>query len=387
MLKRLAFPLLIILVGVAVWWANRPAPSASTTTQLQVAAASANAGFARAFDPVPLTFPRDHGPHYDFQTEWWYYTGNLVDEAGQRYGFQLTFFRRGLTPGLPANRDSALATNQIYFAHFAISDVANQQHRGVERFSRGAAGLAGGQSSDTGFSVWLEDWRVDSLTPDGLTQRLRAREGDMALDVVVRATKPAVLHGDNGLSPKSAEPGNASYYVSYTRMATEGTLTVNGRTLTVTGNTWFDQEWSTSALGAGAVGWDWFALQLSDGSELKYFQIRREDGSLEPVSSGTLIHPDGTWERLALSDTQLQSRQTWTSPRTGATYPVAWSLSIPRLALTLDVRAQFPAQEMPLTFHYWEGTVAATGERNGQPLTGLGYLEMTGYSGSMQGVF
>lgn len=387
MLKRFLLPVLLIVAGVGVWWVNRPAPALSVTAQLRVPLANNTAGFARATAPQTLAFPSDHGPHYDYQTEWWYYTGNLTDEAGQRYGFQLTFFRRGLTPGAPAARASAFATNQIYFAHFAISDVTNQQHRGVERFSRGAAGLAGGRATETGFSVWLEDWRVDSLTPDGLTHRLRAREGDMALDLTVRATKPAVLHGEGGLSPKSAEPGNASYYVSYTRMAATGTLTLNGRAVQVTGSAWFDQEWSTSALGAGAVGWDWFALQLSDGSELKYFQIRREDGSLETASSGTLIHPDGSWERLTLAEVQLQPRDTWVSPRTGAAYPVAWTLRIPRLQLTLEVRAQFPAQEMPLAFHYWEGAVAVTGDRNGQPLTGLGYLEMTGYSGSMQGVF
>lgn len=383
MWKRLLTLTLVAALAVGgFWYATRP-PQVPARPPLTGPAADIT-GFARAVAPQDFAFPRDHGPHFDYQTEWWYYTGNLAAASGERFGYQLTFFRRGLTPGAPSAA-GGLFTNQIYFAHFALTDVAGGRHRGVERFSRGAGGLAGATGEP--FSVWLEDWRADALNADGSAMRLTARDGDLALELDLRAVKPIVAHGDRGLSPKSDQPGNASYYLSYTRMATEGRVTAGGRTLAVTGESWFDHEWSTSALGPNGLGWDWFSLQLSDGRELMFFQIRRDDGGIEAVSGGTLIEPDGSTVRLPAEAVQITVRGTWTSPATGGEYPARWTIRIPSEGIELDVEPWLPAQEMTLTFAYWEGAVRVSGVSGGAAVTGAGYVEMTGYVGSMQGVF
>ncbi len=376
--------LFAIAVGAVAgfWWWTRPQERGAQPPLLATSAPPT--GFARALAPRDFTFPADHGPHVDFQTEWWYYTGNVAAANGDRYGYQLTIFRRGLTPGEP--KAAGLLTNQVYFAHFAITDVAHADHRAVERFSRGAAGLAGAQGQPS-YAVWLEDWRVEALNADGSAVRLRAADKGMALDLELRSAKPPALQGNRGLSPKSDAPGNASYYVSFTRLGTTGTLTLEGQAIAVTGDSWFDHEWSTSALGPNGRGWDWFSLQLSDGRELMLFQIRNTDGSIDPVSSGTLIDVDGGTTFLPAADLNLEPLETWRSPESGAEYPTAWRVRIPSLDLDLTVRGQIPAQEMPLAFAYWEGTVAVTGTSRGQSVSGFGYLEMTGYSGSMQGVF
>jgi len=341
------------------------------------------AGFARAVERREYRLPLDHGPHFGYQTEWWYYTGHL--RAGERrYGFQLTFFRRGLSPGAPPD-DGGLATNQIYFAHLAITDVAAGTHLFAERWGRGAGGLAGAETSP--FSVWLEDWRVEATSDDGGAVRLVARDGSLLLDLELETRKPLARHGDRGLSPKSDEPGNASHYVGYTRLGARGQLAVDGRARPVSGEAWFDHEWSTSALGARAVGWDWFSLQLDDETELLYFQIRREDGSIEPVSSGTLVDRDGRTRRVSATAVSLTVLHRWTSPETGATYPALWRLRVPEEGLDLLVEPWIPNQEMRTSFVYWEGAVRVSGTRGGQPLRGQGYVELTGYERTMQGVF
>ena len=240
--------------------------------------------------------------------------------------------------------------------------------------------------------------------------RLVARDAasGLSLDLELRATKPLVAHGDRGLSPKSDEPGNASYYVGYTRMSARGrigTADVAGgsparREVEVSGEAWFDHEWSTSALGAGAVGWDWFSLQLDDGRELMYFQIRREDGAIEPVSGGTLVEPDGRTRRLTRDDVRIEVLRRWTSPETGATYPSRWRMvgpsrgprphrsspgSRPRRCgrRSSTGRERSGSRRPPLRAQ----TPAAEADRLGLELAGQGYVELTGYAASMQGVF
>ena len=180
--------------------------------------------------------------------------------------------------------------------HFALTDVADNRHYHFERFSRGALGLAGAQA--TPFRVWLEDWALTGAEADLFPLRLRAREGDIALDLTLDAGKPVVLQGDRGLSQKSAEAGNASYYYSHTRMPTQGTVSIGGRNFTVSGASWLDREWSTSALGPDQSGWDWFALQLDDGRELMFYRLRRKDGGMDSFSTGTLVEADGQTRRL-----------------------------------------------------------------------------------------
>ncbi|MGQ0602493.1 MAG: lipocalin-like domain-containing protein [Anaerolineales bacterium] len=383
MLKRLLTSTAIAALAVIGFWAfTQPQPQPALPP-LTNNAGSDTRGFARALTPIEFEFPRDHGPHFDYQTEWWYYTGNLQAETGEHFGYQLTFFRRGLTPEMPVD-DAGFLTNQIYFAHFGLTDVVGGVHRGVERFSRGAAGLAGAGSEP--FRAWLEDWRVDSLNTDGSHVRLVAQEDNRALDLTLRAVKPIVAHGDRGLSAKSEQPGNASYYLSFTRMQTEGTITVRGQTFTVTGESWFDHEWSTSVLGPNAVGWDWFSLQLSDGREVMLYFLRLKDGGLEPVSGGTLVLPDGATQSLGVNEVTVRAQREWLSPVSGARYPIDWQVSVPSAQLELRVEPWLDAQEMQLNFEYWEGAVKVSGTSNGAPVTGNGYVELTGYRDSMQGV-
>jgi predicted secreted hydrolase len=355
-----------------------------TKARLELGPGLDTAAFARATALQEYRLPDDHGPHLEYQTEWWYYTGNLAASDGRRFGFQLTFFRRGLAPGAPPD-GPGLATRQIYFAHLAITDVAAGAHLFAERWSRGAGELAGARG--TPFAVWLEGWRVESTRSDGRAVRLVARDGPILLDLELESRKPLVRHGDRGLSPKSGEPGNASHYIGYTRLSARGRLAVDGAAVPVSGSAWFDHEWSTSALGAGAVGWDWFSLQLEDDRELMYFQIRREDGGIEPVSGGTLVDDTGGTRRLPAAAISLAVLDRWTSPETGTTYPSRWRLRVPGEGLELVVEPWIPAQEMRTSFVYWEGAVRVSGTRAGRPLRGHGYVELTGYARSMQGVF
>ncbi len=377
-------------------------------------------GFARAEGPREIVFPADRGPHNDYQTEWWYYTGNLTAETGEHFGFQLTFFRRALIPpDQRSARASAWGTDQVYMAHFALTDVSGGRHYSFERLARGAAGVAGAQADP--YRVWLEDWEVAEVmrgavagrgmagrglksTADtaksaeadwgyGTPARLRAAAVDskldlnLSLDLSLSDLKPPVLQGDRGYSRKGPEPGNASYYVSRTRIATTGTVTVGGKVYAVSGLSWMDQEWSTSALGADQVGWDWFSIQLDDDTELMAFQLRRADGSVDAFSSGTLIAADGSTRTLGPDAFTITSTATWRSPRTGGVYPAGWVLTVPAADLRLEITPWLADQEMQVSYTYWEGAVRVTGTSAGRPVTGNGYVELTGYAGSMQGEF
>jgi predicted secreted hydrolase len=336
--------------------------------------------FERALAPRQFTFPADHGPHDSYQTEWWYYTGNLQDSAGDRFGFQLTFFRRALGRR-PAG--AVEASVNLYFAHFALTDIAAREHIHFERFAREDLGLAGGSGDP--FHVWLEDWSVAAMDPAGGRVRLKAQQGEYALELELQALKPVVAHGQAGWSPKGEDPGRASYYLSFTRMAARGELLLNGRPAAVSGQAWFDHEWSTSALPPQAIGWDWFSLQMSDGRELMLFRIRREDGSVEPASAGTIIEVDGRAAAIDWTEIELDVLDSWTSPTTGAVYPASWRLVVPSAGVDLFIEPWVADQEMRLSFVYWEGAVRASGESAGQPVDGVGYVELTGYAASMQG--
>jgi predicted secreted hydrolase len=331
-------------------------------------------GYARAFAPREFRFPADHGPHPEFRTEWWYYTGNLATAAGRRFGFQLTFFRSALAPGMPA-RSSAWATRQAWLAHFTVSDVQGGKFHSFERWSRGAVGLAGAQADP--FRVWVKDWTAEGKPP---AMHLTASAEDIGIDLVLQPGKPPVLQGERGLSRKSSEPGNASYYYSLTRMPAVGTVRLGGERFPVTGAAWMDREWSTSSLGADEVGWDWFALQLADGSDLMLYRLRRKDGRADPASSGTVIGPRGETRPLSLAGFQLESSGEWRSPRSGARYPARWWVRVPSEGLDLEVRPLLADQELDVSFRYWEGAVAVEGTRRGKPVQGQGYVELTGYS-------
>jgi predicted secreted hydrolase len=315
----------------------------------------------------------------------------VVADGGQRFGYQLTFFRRALVPPpLRTERESQWAADQVYMAHFALTDVAGRDYQAFERFSRGAVGLAGAQA--TPYRVWLEDWQVEEVEP-GVT-RMRAQvgspdaaefQGTLALDLWLTDRKGPILQGDRGFSPKGPQPGNASYYYSLTRLETSGTVQVGGTSYQVSGLSWMDHEWSTSGLAADQIGWDWFSIQLDDGSELMIFQLRKEDGSIDLYSSGTFIAPDGSTRHLGREDFEIRVEDSWRSPDSGATYPAGWTVIVPGLDLTLSIEPYLSDQELIVSYAYWEGAVGVEGERAGQPVSGSGYVELTGYAGSMQG--
>jgi predicted secreted hydrolase len=377
----------VVLVGLAAGaaYVTRDAslPSNAEPT-LKVAEALGGSdggteGYARALEPRPFHFPEDHGPHPDFRTEWWYWTGNLSTADGHDFGYQLTLFRNALAPEAK-ERTSAWGTRQVYMGHLALSDIGAGRFHAFEHFSRDTLGLAGAQAEP--FKVWLEGWSAEAVGNGALPMRLTARGEGVSLSLVLEEGKPPVLQGDRGLSQKGPEKGNASYYYSLTRMPTRGQVTVEGRAYEVTGQSWMDREWSTSALSGDQVGWDWFALQLSDGSELMYYQLRQRDGTADPLSAGTLIPPQGEPVRLSREDVKLEIGNTWTSPHGGAVYPARWKLSVPSRRLSLDITPAQADQELSVSVRYWEGAVRLSGSSAGGPVEGRGYVELTGYGDS-----
>jgi len=355
-----------------------------TVTANLIGSAERSVGFQRAEAGQALEFPEDFGPHPDFQTEWWYYTGNLVTESGRRFGYQLTFFRRALVPQqAKVERLSSWAADQVYMAHFALSDISGGEHYSAERFSRGSIGLAGAAVEP--YEVWLEDWRVHEQAPG--VYALSAKQDGYVLDLILRDEKGPVFHGDLGYSQKGSDPRNASFYYSQTRLASSGEIKLMDETYVVAGLSWKDHEYSTSALTTGQVGWDWFSIQLDDGFDLMVFQIRRADGSIDPYSSGTFVAPDGKTHPLGVNDFEIRVNETWRSPDTGAVYPAEWTILVPDYELELLVVPLIADQELHVSYIYWEGAVGVQGQREGNPVAGDGYVELTGYAESMEGEF
>jgi predicted secreted hydrolase len=335
-----------------------------------------SAGFRRAHAPVPMSFPADHGPHHDFRDEWWYITGNLDAPEDRRFGFQITFFRHGLA-ARPVARPSRWASREVYMAHFTLTDAANRRFRAFERRARSALGLAGAGLGP--FRVWLEDWRLEALRGDDWPWRLDVREGDHALELTLTSAKPMVPEGQDGLSQKSREPGNASYYYSGTRLLAEGRLTFAGATLPVKGLAWLDREWSTSALADYQAGWDWFSLQLDDGAELMYYQLRHRDGGIDPLSAGSWIDGAGRKTALAREDVELVRLSEWKAPE-GVVYPARWRLSVKPLKKSYLIQPVVADQELRVSVRYWEGAVDVVDPDHPERRLGRGYMELTGYA-------
>jgi predicted secreted hydrolase len=374
-MSRLIAAVVLSVVAAAAVFALWPRPRGpiQATVAVREALADDRAGFARALAPRPFDFPADHGPHPDFRTEWWYYTGNLQTADRRHVGFQLTFFRVALAP-TQAPRASAWATRQLYFAHFAVTDTANKRFHAFSRTARGALGVAGAEAAP--FRVWMEDWTAEGA---GASPRLHASEGDVALDLELAATKPVALQGERGLSQKGPEPGNASFYYSFTRMPARGVVRLGAETLAVSGEAWMDREWSTSGLGDDVQGWDWFAVQLEDGRELMVYLLRRRDGSLDPFSAGTLVGTDGVTRPLGAGDVSIETLAHWTSPHTGVRYPARWRLAVPSADLRLELTPRVADQELRVNTRYWEGAVAVTGMAGVWSIKGQGYVELVGY--------
>jgi predicted secreted hydrolase len=327
-------------------------------------------------------FPRDHRVHREFKTEWWYFTGNVRTEDGHRFGYQLTFFRDGVRPPTAPNVTSRFVMNDLKFAHFAISDLSSERYYFRQKTSRGAFGEAG---FDVERLAWIEDWNLQ-LAADN-TLQLTARDGDLALSLNLSAEKPLVIHGENGISQKAVGEGHASHYYSGTRMKTTGSLAIGSHDFKVSGDSWFDHEWATNQLTAEQIGWNWFCVQLDDGSELMLYQMRTRGGGVDPVSSGTFIARDGSTRHLGRDDYQLTPREFWSSRETGGRYPIAWEIAVPTLDLKLNITTAVRNQELVVKpIIYWEGAINVSGTRASQPVQGYGYLELTGYTGALVGL-
>jgi predicted secreted hydrolase len=335
--------------------------------------------FSRASEVIDFNFPQDHGPHPDFRTEWWYITGNLSSDAGNEYGYQFTIFRTALTKN-KEERKSKWNSNQIYMGHFALTDIGNGEFYFDERFSREGNELAGARSDP--FRVWLEDWQIievgDSIFFDLPQLNVNAKTEEVSIDLTLSSLKPYVLQGNNGLSQKGKDPGNASYYYSYTRLETVGQINLSDEIINVEGNSWLDREWSTSALGEDQQGWDWFALQLNDNTEIMYYQMRKKDGTADIYSKGIYVGSNGKSELLRKDDVQLNVFDYWSSP-SGSKYPPGWELKIPQKEVELKILPNLKEQLMDVTVTYWEGSVSFEGSKKGEPISGKGYVELTGY--------
>jgi predicted secreted hydrolase len=370
----------LLLLCASIYACHDPGATGSNSAQdlsIRFLAAGDAQGFTRAIEPRELVFPRDHGSHPEYRTEWWYFTGNLFDANQRHYGFELTFFRIALSPDAVA-RDSQWATNQVWMAHFAVTDTASGRFVAAERFARGALGLAGASAAP--LRVWTEDWSASgSAGGDDAAIRLAARHDGVAIDLRLVAQKGPVAHGDRGLDRKGPEPGNASYYYSLSRLTASGTITTPSGDSAVAGFAWMDREWGTSALSPGVAGWDWFALHLSDGRDLMFYRLRESDGSASPFSGGSLIDAQGSRRALAAQDVDLRVLDLWRSPKSGARYPVRWRLSVPSAQIELEIEPYLHDQEVDLSVRYWEGAVRAIGTAEDEPLSANGYLELAGY--------
>ena len=342
-------------------------------------------GYLAVTGPCNLTFPKDHGPHPGYRIEWWYYTGNLLTDSGERYGFQLTFFRSQISPSGNAERwpqpSSAWRAQQIYVGHAAVSNLNKKKHRHAECMAREALGIAGISQKATQTIVFIKDW---STTINASSHLLAARTPDFSLDLTLQPTKPPVLHGQAGYSRKGSAASSASCYYSLTRLNTKGTLKVDGKEFSVEGLSWMDHEFSSAPLEEGIVGWDWFSLQLSDQTELMLYLLRKENGELIPASSGTFINRSGISVHLTREDFRVTALKQWKSPQTGAVYPVAWRLNIMPLSIELTIVADLSDQEMMTAEStgviYWEGSVSATGSAAERSVRADGYVELTGYA-------
>ena len=342
------------------------------------------AGFATALEPRHFEFPLDHGPHPAFRQEWWYVTGNLDAANGERFGFELTFFRVALEPppapspptgpAATAAPASAWRTREIYLAHFAVTDVPRRRFRSAQKLSRAALGLAGAEALP--LHVWLDDWSLEARGP---TWQLRATQRGYAVALTLEPQSAPVLNGIDGLSRKSDRPEDATYYYSIPRLLVRGQVLRDGQPLEVRGRAWLDREWGSGGLGPRELGWDWFGLQLEDGSALMFYALRDKNGERDVHSAGSWVAADGTARALSSAEVDIAVTREWRSA-SGERYPAGWHIRVPALALDLTVRPVLADQELQTTPRYWEGAVDVSGERGGASLGGRGYVELVGYA-------
>jgi predicted secreted hydrolase len=322
-----------------------------------------------------FAFPRDYFNHEDYQTEWWYYTGNVKAADGHRFGFELTFFRQGVSR---AARSSPWFVHDLWMAHIALSDLTAGRFYSEERLNRAGPGVAG-VDAQSGL-VWNGNWQAH-IAEAG--EDLRGVADKFGLSLQLTPVKQPVVQGQNGVSQKAEGAGHASHYFSVTRLLTTGSIALDEKTYQVKGTSWIDHEFFTGSMAANETGWDWLSVQLGDGTELMLYRLRHKDGSIDPYSSGSYVDASGKSQFLSSRDFQMMpALDNWTSQSTRATYPVRWHVSVPRLKMELDITTPLKSQELAGRFgtSYWEGAIDVAGVRDQSPLRGVGYLEMTGYA-------
>lgn len=338
--------------------------------------------FRPALPGYRYEFPRDYFNHPEYRTEWWYYTGNVRSTQGRRFGFELTFFRQGIDRDIKSS--NVWDARDVWLAHLALSDIEGKRFFHTERLNRSGPGLAGADEAQA--RVWNGNWQAKWM-PDG-SERLQAIAEQFQFDLTLRSLKAPVIHGVDGISQKSEGSGHASHYFSQTRLKAEGKLSIEGASYAVEGLAWMDHEFFTEQMAANQSGWDWFSLQLDDGSELMLYRMRRKDGSADRYSSGTYVDAAGGSTHLTHEAFALLPGETWTSPVSGGRYPIVWTIRVPSLSLDLALTTRLRTQELAgkskASPVYWEGAIEVAGQKQGKSVTGCGYLEMTGYASPFQ---
>jgi predicted secreted hydrolase len=342
--------------------------------------------FKRALPGRAFSFPQDHFSHPEFKTEWWYYSGHLYSQEKKSYGYQLTFFRTGLTRETK-NQKSKWTIQDLYFAHLAITDESKKKFEYREKISRGSLGEAGAlpfKKDERAFRIWIEDWSVEGRGPEMQNHVLKGGDKKFGVELMLTPEKNSVIHGQNGISQKAEGEGYASHYYSIPRLKTEGKIFLQNKEVPVQGITWMDHEFGSSQLQEYQVGWDWFSIQLDNRVELMFYQIRHKDGKIDPYSSGTLIFPDGTYRHLLRNEFQIEVLDHWKSSKTRAVYPSRWRVKVPGHRIDLTISPTVKDQELitkeSTRVIYWEGSVKVDGKYQGNPIKGMGYVEMTGYA-------
>ena len=354
--------------------------------------------FRRALPGRAFSFPQDHFSHPEFKTEWWYYSGHLrsLDRDKRSFGFQLTFFRTGLIRETKdqktKDQKSKWSIQNLYFAHFALTDESNKKFEYREKIHRGSLGEAGATPyavSEKTFRVWIEDWSIAGRGPELKDHSLKAGDNDFGIEFTLTPEKMPVIHGQNGISQKAEGEGYASHYYSVTRLKTEGKIFLKNKEIPVQGMSWMDHEFGSSQLREYQVGWDWFGIQLENRLELMFYQLRHNDGKIDPYSSGTIIFPDGTFRHLVLKEFQIEVLDRWKSQKSQGTYPSGWKIKVPNhkieLTLTPTVRDQELITKQSTRVTYWEGSVKVEGKHGNSPVKGMGYAELTGYAKPLSG--
>ena len=350
----------LLLASFICWGCSPPSSSSSLSTWM---GSNINTeAFARVDGTYELSFPLDHGPHDEFLFEWWYLTAILEDLNGREFGVQFTIFRRALA--IDNDSSNPWRTGQTYMGHFAVSDIQAKNLWSDERFSRGHPELAGALIEP--FRVFIEDWKLASQTSSFFPLELSAGTPDYRVSLSIDSGKPMILHGTNGYSKKS--PDRASYYYTFSRLPTNGTLEIDNEEYTVSGFSWLDREWSSQILGDSYHGWHWFSLNFDDGRELVVFELRSDNNDIQTLPTAMWIAPDGGTAVIPAEKWKIKPTRYWMS------YPVEWSLEMDDSQYL--IAAKFDNQVMDTSIRYWEGVVEVT---EAGAVVGRGYMELTGY--------